>query len=59
MPRKDNPADQLTSYFNLGMHHVPNTADLPNTVFTVSLVPTPSALTRLAYCCRVQSDVHN
>ncbi|KAL9111597.1 MAG: hypothetical protein Q9187_007909 [Circinaria calcarea] len=26
--------EDLVIYFNLGMHHVPNTADLPNTVFT-------------------------
>ena len=29
-------ADTLPSYFNLGMHHVPDTSDLPNTIFSVS-----------------------
>ncbi len=28
--------EDLVVWFNLGMHHVPNTGDLPNTVFTVA-----------------------
>ena len=30
-------ADSICSYFNLGMHHAPNTADLPNTMTTTAM----------------------
>ena len=35
----------LYSYFNLGQHHIPDTSDLPNTVFTTAhsgVILTPS-----------------